>query len=117
MMEDGRYMGRYSDSEFLPCSSHDYGRGRAVFMNDPLLKLIAESFRDWGRDCYCAPGRDDTCGKRFAQDLVLPSATITNTYIPIWIQSKINDMQAACGLAQLDSLETFIAKRRDNFEY
>lgn len=88
-------------------------------MNDPLLKLIAESFRDWGRDCYCAPGCDDTCGKRFGQQFgSLPDGYDHKyVYSHLGYNLKITDMQAACGLAQLDSLEGFIAKRRANFKY
>jgi CDP-6-deoxy-D-xylo-4-hexulose-3-dehydrase len=104
---------------FYPAHHMTMGEGGAVFMNDPLLKLIAESFRDWGRDCYCPPGKDDTCGKRFDQQ----HGTLPEGYDHKYVYShlgynlKITDMQAACGLAQLESLEYFIEKRRSNFEY
>jgi len=119
---DGQMVGTWGDIatlSFYPAHHMTMGEGGAVFMNDPLLKLIAESFRDWGRDCYCAPGVDDTCGKRFGQQL----GTLPDGYDHKYVYShlgynlKITDMQAACGLAQLDSLESFIAKRRENFKY
>lgn len=119
---DGKMVGTWGDIatlSFYPAHHMTMGEGGAVFTNDPLLKLIAESFRDWGRDCYCAPGKDDTCGKRFDQNF----ATLPDGYDHKYVYShlgynlKITDMQAACGLAQLDSLESFIAKRRKNFKY
>ena len=119
---DGQMVGTWGDIatlSFYPAHHMTMGEGGAVFMNDPLLKLIAESFRDWGRDCYCAPGVDDTCGKRFGQQL----GTLPDGYDHKYVYShlgynlKITDMQAACGLAQLDSLAGFIAKRRENFKY
>lgn len=119
---DGKMVGTWGDIgtlSFYPAHHMTMGEGGAVFMNDPLLKLIAESFRDWGRDCYCAPGKDDTCGKRFDQQF----GTLPNGYDHKYVYShlgynlKITDMQAACGLAQLDSLDFFIKKRRHNFEY
>ena len=104
---------------FYPAHHMTMGEGGAVFMNDPLLKLIAESFRDWGRDCYCAPGCDDTCGKRFAQQFgTLPEGYDHKyVYSHLGYNLKITDMQAACGLAQLESLSGFIDKRRENFNY
>ena len=104
---------------FYPAHHMTMGEGGAVFMNDPMLKLIAESFRDWGRDCYCAPGCDDTCGKRFSQQF----GTLPDGYDHKYVYShlgynlKITDMQAACGVAQLEKLESFISKRRENFQY
>jgi CDP-6-deoxy-D-xylo-4-hexulose-3-dehydrase len=119
---DGQMVGTWGDIatlSFYPAHHMTMGEGGAVFMNDPLLKLIAESFRDWGRDCYCAPGCDDTCGKRFGQQFgSLPDGYDHKyVYSHLGYNLKITDMQAACGLAQLDSLEDFIAKRRDNFKY
>jgi CDP-6-deoxy-D-xylo-4-hexulose-3-dehydrase len=95
------------------------GEGGAVFMRDPELKMIAESFRDWGRDCYCKPGMDNTCGKRFCQKLgSLPEGYDHKyTYSHIGYNLKITDMQAACGLAQLRKAESFIASRKRNFAY
>ena len=119
---DGRLVGTWGDIatlSFYPAHHMTMGEGGAVFMNDPLLKLIAESFRDWGRDCYCAPGKDDTCGKRFDQQHGSLPQGYDHKYVysHLGYNLKITDMQAACGLAQLDSLEFFIAKRRQNFEY
>jgi CDP-6-deoxy-D-xylo-4-hexulose-3-dehydrase len=119
---DGKMVGTWGDIatlSFYPAHHMTMGEGGAVFMNDPLLKLIAESFRDWGRDCYCAPGCDDTCGKRFSQQFgKLPDGYDHKyVYSHLGYNLKITDMQAACGLAQLDSLEAFITKRRDNFQY
>lgn len=119
---DGKMVGTWGDIatlSFYPAHHMTMGEGGAVFMNDPLLKLIAESFRDWGRDCYCAPGCDDTCGKRFGQQFGnLPDGYDHKyVYSHLGYNLKITDMQAACGVAQLDQLESFIAKRRDNFSY
>ena len=119
---DGKMVGTWGDIatlSFYPAHHMTMGEGGAVFMNDPLLKLIAESFRDWGRDCYCAPGCDDTCGKRFGQTFGSLPEGYDHKYVysHLGYNLKITDMQAACGLAQLDSLEGFIAKRRDNFKY
>jgi CDP-6-deoxy-D-xylo-4-hexulose-3-dehydrase len=119
---DGKMVGTWGDIatlSFYPAHHMTMGEGGAVFMNDPLLKLIAESFRDWGRDCYCAPGKDDTCGKRFDQQFGdLPDGYDHKyVYSHLGYNLKITDMQAACGLAQLDSLDGFISKRRENFQY
>ena len=119
---EGKMVGTWGDIatlSFYPAHHMTMGEGGAVFMNDSLLKLIAESFRDWGRDCYCAPGKDDTCGNRFGQQF----GTLPDGYDHKYVYShlgynlKITDMQAACGLAQLESLEYFIEKRRSNFNY
>ena len=95
------------------------GEGGAVFTNNPELKLIAESFRDWGRDCYCAPGKDNTCGKRFCWKLGdLPEGYDHKyTYSHLGYNLKITDMQAACALAQMDRVDDFIAARKANFAY
>ena len=95
------------------------GEGGAVFMNSDELKLIAESYRDWGRDCYCLPGKDNTCGKRFEWQLgELPCGYDHKyTYSHIGYNLKISDMQAACGLAQLKKADTFIAARKTNFKF
>ena len=119
---DGKMVGTWGDIatlSFYPAHHMTMGEGGAVFMNDSLLKLIAESFRDWGRDCYCAPGKDDTCGNRFGQQFgSLPDGYDHKyVYSHLGYNLKITDMQAACGLAQLESLEGFIAKRRENFKY
>lgn len=119
---NGKMVGTWGDIatlSFYPAHHMTMGEGGAVFMNDSLLKLIAESFRDWGRDCYCAPGKDDTCGKRFGQQFgSLPDGYDHKyVYSHLGYNLKITDMQAACGLAQLDRLESFIQKRRLNFDY
>ena len=112
-------MGDIATLSFYPAHHITMGEGGAVFMKDPLLKLIAESYRDWGRDCYCAPGCDDTCGKRFSQQFGSLPYGYDHKYVysHLGYNLKITDMQAACGLAQLDSLENFINKRKENFNY
>ena len=95
------------------------GEGGAVFTNCDELRMIAESFRDWGRDCYCRPGVDNTCGKRFCWKLgSLPEGYDHKyTYSHLGYNLKITDMQAACGLAQLDKAEHFIQRRKENFDF
>jgi len=95
------------------------GEGGAVLIGDALLARIAESIRDWGRDCWCAPGCDNTCGKRFGWQLGdLPAGYDHKyTYSNLGYNLKITDMQAACGLAQLDRLEGFVVARRANFDH
>ncbi|MDC0876729.1 lipopolysaccharide biosynthesis protein RfbH [Methylophilaceae bacterium] len=104
---------------FYPAHHITMGEGGAVFTNNPKLKSIIESFRDWGRDCYCPGGKDNTCGKRFGWQLgTLPEGYDHKyTYAHAGYNLKITDMQAACGLAQLDKLEGFIQARKDNFKY
>ena len=117
----GRMVGTWGDIatlSFYPAHHITMGEGGAVFTNNPQLKVIAESFRDWGRDCYCAPGCDNTCGTRFNQqhgDLPF-GYDHKYVYSHLGYNLKITDMQAACGLAQLDRLEHFIEKRKNNFE-
>ena len=119
---DGKKCGTFGDIgtlSFYPAHHMTMGEGGAVFMNNPELKVIAESFRDWGRDCYCAPGCDNTCGCRFEQK----HGDLPYGYDHKYVYShsgynlKITDMQAACGLAQLDKLEFFIQRRRENYTY
>ena len=90
-----------------------------MFTNSGKLKLILESVRDWGRDCFCDPGKDDTCGKRFCWQLGDLPEGYDHKYIysHIGYNLKISDMQAAVGLAQLDRLEGFIEARKRNFAY
>lgn len=123
---DGKLVGTFGDIgtlSFYPAHHITMGEGGAVFTNNPELKLIAESFRDWGRDCYCPPGKDNTCNKRFcwsAKELGgdLPDGYDHKyTYSHLGYNLKISDMQAACALAQMDRVEEFIAKRRANFAY
>lgn len=104
---------------FYPAHHITMGEGGAVFTNNAELKVIAESFRDWGRDCYCAPGKDNTCGCRFSQQHGELPFGYDHKYVysHAGYNLKITDMQAACGLAQLDKVEDFIQKRRKNFTY
>lgn len=104
---------------FYPAHHITMGEGGAVFTNDDELKTIAESFRDWGRDCYCAPGKDNTCGKRFCHKLGnLPEGYDHKyTFSHLGYNLKITDMQAACGLAQLDKAPAFIQARKENFAF
>jgi len=119
---NGQKCGTFGDIgtlSFYPAHHMTMGEGGAVFMNNPELKVIAESFRDWGRDCYCAPGCDNTCGCRFEQkhgDLPF-GYDHKYVYSHSGYNLKITDMQAACGLAQLDKLEFFIKRRRENYTY
>jgi len=111
--------GDLSTLSFYPAHHITMGEGGAVFTNSKKLERISESFRDWGRDCYCEPGKDNTCNKRFAWQLGdLPFGYDHKyTYSHIGYNMKITDMQAACGLAQLDRLEGFIKKRKENFNF
>ena len=104
---------------FYPAHHITMGEGGAVFTQSAELKSIIESFRDWGRDCYCAPGCDNTCKKRFGQQLgSLPFGYDHKyTYSHLGYNLKITDMQAACGLAQLERIEEFVEKRKANFKY
>ena len=104
---------------FYPAHHITMGEGGAVFTNSKKLERIAESFRDWGRDCYCEPGKDNTCNKRFGWKLGdLPFGYDHKyTYSHLGYNMKITDMQAACGLAQLNRLEGFIKKRKENFNF
>jgi CDP-6-deoxy-D-xylo-4-hexulose-3-dehydrase len=119
---DGKHVGTFGDiatCSFYPAHHITMGEGGAVFTNNSELITIAESFRDWGRDCYCKPGCDDTCGKRFDQQLGdLPQGYDHKyTYSHLGYNLKISDMQAACGLAQIKRLPEFIKKRNSNFDY
>ena len=118
----GQPVGTFGDIatiSFYPAHHITMGEGGAVFTNNPELKLIAESFRDWGRDCYCAPGRDNTCGKRFCQQHGELPFGYDHKYVysHLGYNLKITDMQAACGLAQLAKLPDFIQRRKANFAY
>ncbi len=103
---------------FYPAHHITMGEGGAVLINNSSLKKIAESFRDWGRDCWCEPGKDNTCGKRFDQTLgQLPCGYDHKyTYSHIGFNLKVTDSQAAIGLSQLSKVDTFISKRRQNHE-
>jgi CDP-6-deoxy-D-xylo-4-hexulose-3-dehydrase len=104
---------------FYPAHHITMGEGGAVFTNSKKLEMIAESFRDWGRDCYCDPGKDNTCNKRFGWHLGELPLGYDHKYIysHMGYNMKITDMQAACGLAQLDRLEGFIKQRKENFSF
>jgi len=119
---NGNNVGTFGDIgtlSFYPAHHITMGEGGAVFTNNPKLKQIAESFRDWGRDCFCSPGKDNTCGTRFCWKLgELPEGYDHKyTYSHLGYNLKITDMQAACGLAQLDKAPDFIRKRKENFAF
>jgi CDP-4-dehydro-6-deoxyglucose reductase, E1 len=119
---EGKMVGTWGDIatlSFYPAHHMTMGEGGAVFTNNSDLIKIAESFRDWGRDCYCKPGCDNTCGKRFNMQLgSLPRGYDHKyTYSHVGYNLKITDMQAACGLAQLQRLPEFISKRNANYDY
>jgi CDP-4-dehydro-6-deoxyglucose reductase, E1 len=118
----GQMVGTFGDIatlSFYPAHHITMGEGGAVFTNSDELKAIAESFRDWGRDCYCQPGKDNTCGNRFCQQLGdLPYGYDHKyTYSHLGYNLKITDMQAACGLAQLEKAPQFIQARKENFAF
>lgn len=118
----GRKVGTFGDLatfSFYPAHHITMGEGGAVLTDNPLLKTLVESYRDWGRDCWCEPGIDNTCGKRFNWELgTLPCGYDHKyTYSHIGYNLKATDMQAALGLSQLEHLEVFIQARRDNFAY
>jgi len=117
---NGKLTGTFGDIatvSFYPAHHITMGEGGCVLTNSPKLKKIIESFRDWGRDCWCAPGDADTCGKRFNWKLGdLPKGYDHKyTYSHIGYNLKVTDMQAAIGCAQLDKLDDFIEIRKKNF--
>ena len=119
---NGQKVGTFGDLatvSFYPAHHITMGEGGAVLTNNPMLKKLVESFRDWGRDCWCEPGVDNTCGKRFDWQLGdLPHGYDHKyTYSHIGYNLKLSDMQAAVGVAQLEKLDGFIAKRKENFAY
>lgn len=111
--------GHIGTLSFYPAHHITMGEGGAVFTDDSQLKRIVESFRDWGRDCWCAPGCDNTCGKRFSWTHGDLPAGYDHKYVysHVGYNLKITDMQAAVGLAQLARIEDFVAARRRNFDF
>ena len=118
----GRHVGTFGDLatfSFYPAHHITMGEGGCVATNKPQLTKLIESFRDWGRDCWCAPGKDNTCGKRFDWQLgTLPYGYDHKyTYSHLGYNLKATDMQAAVGVAQLEKLSDFIQRRKGNFNY
>lgn len=118
---NGRKTGSFGDTatvSFYPAHHITTGEGGAVFVNSPLIKKQVESFRDWGRDCYCATGHDNTCKKRFDWQLGDLPKGYDHKYIysHIGYNLKATDIQAALGLSQLKKLEVFVAARKSNFQ-
>ncbi len=118
----GKYTGTFGDigtSSFYPPHHLTMGEGGAVYTSNPTIKRAAESFRDWGRDCWCPSGKDNSCKKRFGWEL----GTLPKGYDHKYVYShfgynlKATEMQASIGVAQLDKLEGFIQRRRENFDF
>jgi CDP-4-dehydro-6-deoxyglucose reductase, E1 len=118
---DGKYTGTFahlSTISFYPAHHITTGEGGAIITNDPLLTLILKSFRDWGRDCYCGGGENNTCGKRFTQKFGDLPVGYDHKYVysEIGYNLKMTYMQAAIGAAQMDKLSEFCEKRKANFK-
>lgn len=118
----GKPVGSFGDlatASFYPAHHITMGEGGCVLTHKGVMKQIVESLRDWGRDCWCAPGKDNTCGRRFDWELGDLPHGYDHKYIysHIGYNLKLTDMQAAVGVAQLDKLPDFISRRRENFAY
>jgi CDP-6-deoxy-D-xylo-4-hexulose-3-dehydrase len=118
---NGRSAGTFGEiatASFYPAHHITMGEGGCLLTNTPLLKTLIESFRDWGRDCWCGPGKDNTCGKRFDWQLGELPCGYDHKYIysHAGYNLKVTDMQAAVGVAQLSKLSAFIEARKRNFE-
>ena len=118
----GQMVGTFGDIatvSFYPAHHITMGEGGAVLTDRPALQVLIDSFRDWGRDCWCEPGKDNTCGKRFDWQLgTLPCGYDHKyTYSHVGYNLKATDMQAALGCSQIDKLPYFIARRKENFAY
>jgi len=117
---NGKMVGNFGDIStvsFYPAHHITMGEGGAVLTDQPALKVLIESFRDWGRDCWCDPGKDNTCGRRFDWQLgELPCGYDHKyTYSHIGYNLKATDMQAALGVSQIERLPFFIERRKENF--
>lgn len=117
---DGAHVGTFGDLatvSFYPAHHMTMGEGGCVVTNSPALKVLVESFRDWGRDCWCEPGEDDTCGKRFQWKLGELPYGYDHKYVfsHVGYNLKVTDMQAAVGVAQLQKLPAFTEARRRNW--
>lgn len=117
----GKYTGTFGDigtSSFYPPHHITMGEGGSVYMNDPLLQKIARSMRDWGRDCFCPSGRDNTCGKRFMQQFGALPFGYDHKYVysHFGYNLKATDLQAAIGCAQLEKLDGFVEARKRNWQ-
>ncbi len=119
--DDGNQVGRHGDLatlSFYPAHHITMGEGGAVLTDNPLLHKLVRSFRDWGRDCWCDPGKDNTCGKRFGWDWDELPCGYDHKYVysRLGYNLKATEMQAAIGLAQLKKLPSFVAARRRNWQ-
>jgi len=113
------HIGRLATCSFFPAHHITTGEGGAVFTNDRDLASVVESVRDWGRDCWCEPGKENTCGKRFSWEWESLPAGYDHkyTYTRLGFNLKFTEIQAACGRAQIERLGSFVESRRRNFRY